>query len=347
MSPDAPEIQGTASDSTKKAAKHKACNLALKLLVEGVEAGERTWKSFDAYMQGWRFEEYDGSDSATAASSASSSPTSETSGASTAPAAVPQADEDRWNYVGALSEFCARTPTARGPKFEDVACKLIGHSGHAFDVECTLYFIVSDTETRTHSTIGSAPTKKAAKRRAAAQMVRDLVSQGLKVPVSEIQYHKPDPNACLVEEAHPDSNGDAAVEATTEWVVEEEPWGQPSDAADGDKDANGNHLDDGDKSEAGKEAEAEQQEKQDAKQEEERQKEEAKPDYFEQVRALASKMKLQLKIESVPSKTGGHSCVMQAVNEHGGRTATGASQVSFEEAKQEAARVLVKLLKTT
>lgn len=192
-------ITATSTDSTKKGAKHKACNLALKQIVDGV--GKHTWNELDACLDGWIFEDYEAArtvQSAAPGSGSSSSP-----------------EHDSFNFVGALSEFCQKETAEKvvGPDYKDLDCKFVGHTERMFEVECNLYFVTSDGN-RHVSTIGSGSTKKSAKRLAAAEMYRLLKSEGLDLSVKPIHYHKPGEEAAVADTS---ASGREEDVGTTEW----------------------------------------------------------------------------------------------------------------------------------
>lgn len=307
-------MSATATDSTKKAAKHRACNLILKQVSEGV-AGH-TWSALDTFLSDWKFEDFE-----------CSHPHKVPGAANTA---VPLPEEDSFNFVGALSEFSIKETAERvvGPEFKDLdVIQPNNPSERLFRVQCNLYLIANGDADRRHLlSIGSGTTKKSAKRKAAAAMVRMLQAEGKDVCVRPITYHKPgDDDSPVSQSAMPpviQFQTMSVASDTTEWdnSETENQWtAQPnSDAAQQDDEWS--------------------------------QADSLEPDSFSQLQDLALNLKLEIRVDDVSSDSSvSFACMMTAAaadseSSDTKQVACSDSSSSFEAAKQSAASKLLKLL---
>lgn len=282
-------ISATATDSTKKGAKHKACNLALKQMTDGV--GGHTWSSLHSCLEGWHFEEYASSRVQQDLESENNSP-----------------EHESFNFIGALSEFCQKETSAKvvGPEYKDQDFQIVGQNNRVFEIECNLYFKELDGDRRLVTT-GTGSTKKSAKRQAAAEMYRLLVAEGRVLSVKPILKHKPDgdPVAGEIETATEAKEDDPA---TTEW--DDQSVDQP------DEQLSPAHT----------------------------------TDFFEQMQDLAVDQKLKCEVQDLSTDSSGcFKCMISALSDETSgdraRVCCGDSSSSFEDAKQNAAQNMIKILK--
>lgn len=281
-----------------------------------------TWSDSDALLSDWKFEDFERSH----------------------PQKVPGpnetadqlAEEDSFNFVGALSEFSIKETTERvvGPEFKDLdVVQPNNPTQRRFEVECNLYLIANDDADRRHlKSTGSGATKKSAKRKAAAQMVRMLQAEGKDVIVRPITYYKPDDDLSPVSQSVMPPviqfQSMAVSGESSEWGNDETENQWPAQP-DSDATAAANQEDEWSQTVS------------------------LEPDSFSVLQDLALNLKLEIRVDDVSSDSSDSFACMMTVNaadaagseiSDSKQVACGQSSSSFEAAKQNAARKLLKLL---
>lgn len=283
----------------------------LKHIKDGV--GDHKWTGVETLLSDWKFEDYENN---CPQKGATGSPVR---GSDTG---TQMAEEDSLNFVGALSEFTVKEKAEGvvGPEFKDLDCKVISPTERLFEVECNLYFVSENGERRHLLTRGSGTTKKSAKRKSAAEMVHLLQSEGKDIIVRPITYHKPgdDDSPVSPPVVHEmDTNTDPGCEwIDCDYVPESDATVEPED-----KQVTESVM-------------------------------RPEVDFFSELKELVTKMKMQMKVDDVSTdSSSSYTCIISAstagdsesVSADTKQVACGESSSSFEEAKQNAARNLLKI----